>query len=100
MRKPMVRRPGRPNGRPRRQPKPLSDDLARKMLRRMDDLSLALLIFGRRACAEELVRRYREHCRTTGREYSRDHAIKGAAKIVGMDERTLANWVNRARLAR
>jgi hypothetical protein len=72
-------------------------EIARKAVRQHDNLHWALMLFGPRVCAEEVIRRHKVDCKRAGRRYSRDYAIDEAAKLVGMDRNTLANWLNRSK---
>jgi hypothetical protein len=76
------------------------EEISRIAIRQHDNLDWALLIFGPRVCAREIVRRHRIECAQNNCKYDRGYAIDQAAKTVGLDREKLVNWLNRSKRAR
>jgi hypothetical protein len=84
---------------PGKKPRSLSElgpELAQKMIRQHNGRD-ALRIFGPYHWGEELVRRYRDECKKSGRRYRREDAINDAADRVRLDRDRLTNWMNRSK---
>jgi hypothetical protein len=76
------------------------EEISRIAIRQHKVLEFALMIFGPRVCAREIIRRHRIECAQADRKYDREYAIDQAAEMVGFDREKLANWLNRSKRAR
>jgi hypothetical protein len=94
-----IKRP--PGGRPKAREN-FPPSLARIMIRQHQYLQpFAMTLFGPYRCAEEAIRRYKEACEQPGRKkFDRAYAIREAAKLVGLPERKLRNWLLRSKRIR
>lgn len=57
------------------------EEISRIAIRQHNNLDWALMIFGPRVCAREIIRRHRNECAQTGRKYDREYAIDQAARV-------------------
>ena len=74
--------------------------LRRAVLPPRGNLLFAMLILGKRAVAEEMIRRRKIECRQAGKKYNRAEAIEAVAGDLGLDVDGLTNWLNRSKRAR
>jgi hypothetical protein len=58
------------------------------------------MILGKRAVAEEMLRRRKAECKERGIKYNRREQIDFIAEDLRMDPDELANWLNRSKQAR